>query len=308
MFNLFFDMNPIGLGIVGVIVLVFVSALFSMARIKHMYKKHAKDILDEDHRSKQVFHLKMNQAIAQDYKKSLQLRIMEINTQAIVDKQLNAYLSGTHALERFVAKAPGLMIVLGLVGTFFGLTLSISELVDLLKDTPNAVLGDVTGVTGGLLSAISGMAVAFITSLFGIAASILFNLFGIFVGSIEAKAHYMAAAEEYLDNVLGPKNADMTLMDESGRTPLEVSFEELGERLSSELRNVGESISQKLVLASDSMKETSVSLELQMDKFQSAVQTFSENTRDFSEFNHQLKNNIQRLSVAFDDATEHMKK
>lgn len=308
MFNLFIDMNPIGIGIVAVIVLVFVSALFSMARIKQIYKKHAKDILNEDHRAKHVFQLKMNQAIIQDYKKSLQLRIMEINTQAIVDKQLNAFLSGTHALERFVAKAPGLMIVLGLVGTFFGLTLSISELVDLLKDTPNAVLGDVTGVTGGLLSAISGMAVAFITSLFGIAASILFNLFGIFVGSIEAKAHYMASAEEYLDNVLGPKNADMTLMDESGRTPLEVSFEDLGERLSSELRNVGESISQKLVLASESMKETSVSLDLQMDKFQSAVQTFSENTRDFSEFNHQLKNNIQRLSVAFDDAAENIKK
>lgn len=308
MFNLFIDMNPIGIGIVAIIVFVFVGALFSMVRIKQIYKKHAKDILNEDHRAKHVFQLKMNQAITQDYKRSLQLRIMEINTQAIVDKQLNAFLSGAHALERFVAKAPGLMIVLGLVGTFFGLTLSISELVDLLKDTPNAVLGDVTGVTGGLLSAISGMAVAFITSLFGIAASILFNLFGIFVGSIEAKAHYMASAEEYLDNVLGPKNADMTLMDESGRTPLEVSFEDLGERLSSELRNVGESISQKLVLASESMKETSVSLDLQMDKFQSAVQTFSENTRDFSEFNHQLKNNIQRLSVAFDDAAENIKK
>lgn len=307
MLKFILDMNPIGIGIVIFILVVFFGAFVSTFQIKHIYKKLSKDLAIEEHRHKAVFRNKINNAMTQDFKKSLNARILEINTQAIVDKQLNAYLPGTHVLERFVSKAPGLMIVLGLVGTFFGLSLAISDLVDLLKNTPEAVVGDVTGITGGLLNAINGMAVAFITSLFGIAASIIFNLTSIFVGTLESKNHYIASAEEYLDNVLGPKNADMTLVDESGRTPLEIAFEELGDRLSTDLRQVTESVSQKLVLASESMKDTALSLENQMDKFEKSVELFSENTRDFSEFNHQLKNNIQRLSLAFDDATEKIK-
>ncbi len=307
MIDLILKMNVVGVGIIAVIVIVFILALIAMSNIKRTYAKITSDITTEDNRQKQVFSNRINNDLTADFKQAIKLRVTDINTPAIVDKQLNAHLSKTHLQERFVSKAPGMMIVLGIVGTFFGLTLSIAELVDLLSNSPEATLGEVTNITTGLLNAINGMAVAFITSLFGIGASILFNAASIFTGLSESKDYYTSAAEEYLDNVLGHKTSDMTLVDEHGRTPIEIAFEELGERLSGDLRAVSEGISYKLTVASNSMKETADTLDKSLDRFDEAVENFSKNTRDFSEFNHQLKNNIQRMSIAFDDVTQKLK-
>ena len=301
------NMNIVGIAIVGIILLVFFLAIFALIKIKVKYALLVEDLAVEEHRQKRVFGYAINNDMANDFKKAIDHRINEVNTPAIVDKHLNAYLKKTHTAERFVARAPGLMIVLGIVGTFFGLTLSIAELVDLLGSSSAALVGDVTMITSGLMESINGMAVAFVTSLFGIAASILFTTTSIFVGATEEKAHYVAMAEEYLDNVLGHRSSDLTLIDEHGRTPLEIAFEDLGERLSGELQAVSESISYKLSMASSSMKDTAQVIEKSLTAFDASVEKFSQNTRDFSEFNHHLKNNIQRMSLAFDDFATHLK-
>ncbi|MBM7562238.1 hypothetical protein [Fusibacter tunisiensis] len=303
MIELLLRMNPIGQVIIVLILLVLLGTLVAMFKIKAKYVNLVYDVLDDANRKSRLFKFPVNNAVSDDFKTAVDLRITEINTPAIIDKNMQTFLSGTLIAERFVAKASGLMIILGLVGTFFGLTLSISELVNLLSSTNEAVVGDVNLITGGLLSSINGMSVAFATSLFGISASIVVNVLTILVGTSESRAQYISVAEEYLDNVLGHKTSDLTLIDESGRTPLEIAFEQLGERLSGDLQSVSEAMSYRLTVASNSMKDTAESIEKSLVLFDTSVKTFSENTRDFSEFNHQLKNNIQRMSLAFDDLT-----
>lgn len=307
MIALILNMNWVGLAVIGLIVLIFIGALISLIKIKRRYRQLVQDIEEETHRKKQYFEYAINNSLVKDFKYAINQRINEVNTAAVVDKHLNAYLYKTHMAERFVAKAPGMMIVLGIVGTFFGLTLSIAELVQLLE-SPDMIMGEVSNITGGLMDAINGMAIAFITSLFGIVSSIFFNILFVFVGPEESKNHYVCSAEEYLDNHLGHRSTDLTFIDERGRTPLEIAFEELGERLSSELQSVSESMSYKLTVASKSMEETSISLEKGLKSFDDSIDKFSKNTGDFMEFNHQLKNNIQRMSLAFDDFAQELKK
>ncbi|MBS7526123.1 MAG: hypothetical protein PWP51_122 [Clostridiales bacterium] len=307
MIQMILTMNPVGQIIIGLIVLILIITLWALARIKTKYLVLTYDVLDHDNRKELIFKSELNNAIVDDYKSAQTLKIKEINTLAIIEKNMNTFLSKTNIGERFIGRSSGLMIILGLVGTFFGLTLSISELVSLLSSTNEAVLGDVNTITGGLLSSINGMSVAFVTSLFGITASILVNVLTIVVGTTETKEQYIAVVEEYLDNTLGEKSTDMTQVDEHGKTPLETAFESLGDRLAASLEEVTSAMSYRLTVASNNMKDTSDSIEKSMHKFDQSIQQFSENIRDFSEFNHHLKTNIQRMSVVFDDFTEDVK-
>lgn len=307
MLDLLIKMNPIGQIIIVLILLVLALTVIALFKIKTKYMSLVYDLMDDSNRKSKIFKYEINNVITDDFKSAMDFRISEVNTPAIIDKNIQTYMSKTLVGERFIGRASGLMIILGLVGTFFGLTLSISELVQLLSSTSEALIGDVNLITGGLLSSINGMSVAFATSLFGISASIIVNVLTVLIGTAETRGHYIAVAEEYLDNVLGHRSTDLTVIDENGRTPLEASFEELAGRLSKDIQSVSEAMSYRLTVASNSMKDTAESIEKSLKGFDNSVQTFSVNTRDFSEFNHHLKSNIERMSLAFEDFTEGMK-
>ncbi len=307
MIQMILNMNPIGQVVVGLIVAILIATIVILLRVKTKYMKLTYDLLENENRKGEIFKLELNNAIVDDYKLAVKAKIKEINTPAIVDKNMSLFLSNTSMGERFVSKASGLMIVLGLVGTFFGLTLSISELVALLSNTSEAMVGDVNMITGGLLNSINGMSVAFVTSLFGISASIIVNVLTVLIGLSETRENYIAVAEEYLDNTLGDKAVDMTDVDENGKTPLELAFEKLGGELSASMEEMSSAMSYRLTAASNNMRDTADSIEKSMHQFDKSIETFSENTHDFAEFNHQLRNNIQRLSLTFDDLSESIK-
>jgi len=307
MIQMILTMNPVGQIIIGLIIAILLVTLWALARTKTKYLGLTYDVLDHSNREGLIFKNELNNAIVDDFKSAQTLKIKEINTIAIIEKNMSTYLNKTNIGERFIQRSSGLMIILGLVGTFFGLTLSISELVGLLSNTNEALLGDVNTITGGLLSSINGMSVAFVTSLFGITSSILVNVLTILVGTVETKEHYMSVIEEFLDNAIGEKNVDMTQVDDEGKTPLENAFESLGNQLAASMEEVSQAMSYRLTVATNNMKDTADSIEKSMRNFDGSIQQFSENIRDFSEFNHHLKSNIQRMSVAFDDFTEQIK-
>jgi hypothetical protein len=304
---MFLGMNPVGLAIIGFIILILIAAIIMMVKIRKTYKTLEMDANEPIHRKNKVFENPINRAIAEQFIEANNRRIDEINTIAIIDKNAHLFLHKTLLAERFVSKASGLMIVLGLVGTFFGLTLSIVELVDLLSTTNASLIGDTTMITGGLLNSINGMSVAFVTSLFGITASIIINVLTIIMGVSESRERYFAVMEEYLDNVLGARNTDMTYVDEEGKTPLEIAFVALGDRLAESIHSITEAMSYRMTVASNSMKDTAEVVDKSLGQFNASIETFASNTRDFGEFNHDLRTNIQRMSVAFEDFTEQLK-
>lgn len=226
--------------------------------------------------SSAVFESAVLNHIVHEARAALRAHPRDINTQALIEHNFHSDLKGLLIGERFVKSSTGLVIILGLVGTFYGLTLSIGRLSALVSgDIEDASL-ITESLTAGLTQALTGMSVAFSTSLFGIFAAIVMTLVGVFFSVFDRRTAVMTQIEVYLDNVVlgGAARGDGA------------------EHLDAMVRTFGQTVER---------------LEGTVGHFESALETFASTTRDFREFNLHLKDNVQRMSLGFADLSETLK-
>lgn len=127
----------------------------------------------------------------------------ERNTQAVIEECFHGELRPLLLAERFVRASTGLVIILGLLGTFYGLTLSIGKLVHLVAAPDTGVTADVAqAVTHGLTEALAGMAVAFSNSLVGILSAVVLTVLGVVSNVTDRRTALMIQLETYLDRLL----------------------------------------------------------------------------------------------------------
>jgi methyl-accepting chemotaxis protein len=195
---------------------------------------------------------------------------LEGDIQTLIDFHLSKHLSWALTAERFFKAAAGIMIVLGLVGTFYGLTLSIGKLAALITEDASGIAEITASLTQGLAGALSGMSVAFSTSLVGILSAITVMLVGVFRGPRESRNAFILELEVFL----------------RGQAP---------------------GGSKSSAAESDALRETANTLHHAVASFGDSLQLFSGNIRDFKEFNTHLKDNIQRMSLQFADLSETLK-
>jgi hypothetical protein len=308
MFALLMKLNIVAYIIIFFIIGILLTATMLSGSVKSKYKKILGDLSDKRSREDGDFEHEVLNDIVKDYDNALNLKIKEINTQALIENIMHKHLRKQMIAERFVQKSTSLMIVLGLLGTFYGLTLSIGDIVDLLTVTSETITNDAVGeITGGLMASIQGMSVAFVTSLFGIASSVVIHFIHIFSHLGELRESIIIQTEEYLDNHRGPKGADFGALDENGNTMIEKAFIALSDNLDESFKDLTGVLADSLQRSAGNMVFASEALSGSIDKFDVSLKTFSENTRDFSEFNHHLRTNIERMSVSFDDLTENIK-
>lgn len=300
------DMNIIALSIIGLIIVLFFCTFIFSILIRRTYSNLIKDINDKENRKNRLFKYRMMNDIVDDFNVALSNNVEEINTVAIIEKNMFEHMKTVSLGERFVKKAVSMMIILGLLGTFYGLILSIQELVNMLSDTQQIV--GVETITDGLISSITGMSVAFVTSMFGIGASILTNIMNVAFGLLESKENLVIHAEEFLDNNLMLSNNGLGPVDEHGNTALSLSFDRFNETLITSLRNVTDEITGKLSEVTGDMVLTAEAVKSSVVRFDHSLNQFSDNIRDFTEFNHHLRSNIQRLSIGFENFSEEMEK
>jgi hypothetical protein len=131
----------------------------------------------------------------------------DVNTQAIIEDGFRAELGPLLLVERFARAATGLVIILGLLGTFYGLTLSIGKLVHLVSADPGAAADVTQAVTRGLSEALTGMAVAFSNSLVGIVSAVVLTVLGVVSNVTDQRTALMVQIETYLDRLLAPRLA-----------------------------------------------------------------------------------------------------
>jgi len=216
-------------------------------------------------------------------------RARDIDTQAIVEHRFQTDLKPLLLAERFVRSATGLVIILGLLGTFYGLTLSIGKLVGLVAG--EAAAGDVTEVvTKGLTQSLSGMSIAFSNSLFGIGAAVILTLLSVLFNVTDRRTAVMVHIETYLDRRLAGRPSQPAVLP-----PDVVDGVSIG---------VGAAGLARIV---DDFDGSVAKLEKAVLRFESALQAFATNTRDFKEFNLHLKDNVQRMSLSFADFSEALK-
>lgn len=287
--------------IISAITVIFVVSAFTMLVLKWKYNGLQKAISAAAALRDGNIKNKVLNAIVEEYRIVSTTAKGEVNTQAFVEKNFNLRLKGMSLGERFIRNSVSLMVVLGLLGTFYGLTLSVGRLVELLNSSGNSeLLVGMDSVVTGLISSVKGMSVAFSTSLAGVAGSILITLMGIIFNVESARQTVMVQLEEYLDNVIEQELLQFK-ETELSRISLAImgSFDGFSDRVENVLKNTVLDFSDKLSAASSSIEKSSKCLETAIMKFEEALAVFNNNTRDFSEFNYNLKGNIERMDIGF---------
>jgi hypothetical protein len=272
--------------VMAAIVVLVVVALLVTAYVRGRYAVLSGDVRRNVGQVPPEFRSQTLGQIARDVQQAAVQHGGDVNTQAIIEHNIQSDLGGLLAGERFVKAATGLTIILGLLGTFTGLTMSIGKLATLVSGSTAGVADITESLTKGLTQALSGMSLAFATSLFGIASAIVMTLAGVFFNVADRRTAFTVQLEDYLDNVLlaahrqaGAAGGAVVVGGGSALEPLVARF--------------GQSVA---------------ALESAVGRFQGALDTFSGTTRDFREFNLHLKDNIQRMSLAFGDLSETLKR
>jgi hypothetical protein len=213
----------------------------------------------------------------------------EVATQAIVEDCFQSELRSHLLAERFVRAATGLVIILGLLGTFYGLTAAIGQLVGLVTSDGDVTADAGASITQGLTQSLSGMSVAFSNSLFGIFAAVVLTVLNVFSNVTDLRTAVMIRIENYVDRLLARESAatDGALAGRSGGVV------------------VGRTEPLERIVASFS--DSVGRLENAVAGFDVALQRFATNTRDFGEFNLHLKDNVQRMSLSFGDFSQALK-
>jgi hypothetical protein len=209
----------------------------------------------------------------------------DVTTQAIVEDSFQSELRGLLLAERFVRSSTGLVIILGLLGTFYGLTSSIGQLIGLVAGEAEVTADAGAAISQGLTQSLSGMSVAFSNSLFGIFAAVILSILGVFSNVTDQRMAVMIRIENYVDRLLAQESppGQMSPLRAGG---LAGARTEPLERI---VAGFSESVGR---------------LENAVADFDTALQRFATNTRDFSEFNLHLKDNVQRMSLSFGDFSE----
>jgi len=114
----------------------------------------------------------------------------EPNLQAVIEDRFHSDLKPMLFAERFVRSATGLVIILGLLGTFYGLTLSIGRIVHLVSAETGAGTDAALGVSQGLTNA-----------LVGVLSAVILTIIGVLSNVSDRRTAVMIQIETYLDRI-----------------------------------------------------------------------------------------------------------
>jgi methyl-accepting chemotaxis protein len=300
-FDLFSTIDISGKVIVIVIVCIFAIALVVDILIKAKYRSIAKHLESRQQRRSGVFRNELLNRIVQDYKAASSSPYSDVNTQAIIEKTFMDELKIYQMGENMVRKSIGMLITLGLLGTFIGLTISVSELVGvLLPGAGTSSSLDWNFVLERLGGAAEGMGAAFITSLVGISFSVILTVFFITLDCEDEKNKLMVNIEEYLDNVIAvaiskDKETEYTILNRILRD----TFIDFGNKIETSLKDTVNEFGNKLTNVVMDVSLSSQTLDDTVERFEASLVTFAQNIKDFSEFNTNLRNNIEIMDVSF---------
>lgn len=308
MFDLIQQLNPLAITIITLIAVVFLLAFTATITVRSRYAKISRDF----HRNHKLKNPNFSEIvltkITDDYRKAAESNGPDVNTQAIIEKHFNNEHNTLALGERFVKQANSIMIILGLLGTFYGLTLSISELVNLLSNGGGVEFTSVEGVVTGLIDSVQGMSVAFVTSLFGISGAIILTILSTFANIGTVRETLLVEIESYLDNVVA-KDYSTRMQEEYQMLAEAVQqvFDRYGDQMSNDLIHLAQDSTIQLTKTTTELQTSSKALMQAISMFAASLETFSDNTRDLTEFNHHLKTNIERMNVSLSDFTDAMK-
>lgn len=269
------NMHPVSVMVILIILALFALSVVMLFAVCTAYRRQAKLAVTGDTYRSRVMHDAL-----EDFTTAYKTFGPETNTPAIINSAITNNLHFYLLCERFLNNSVSLFVTMGLLGTFLGLSLSVSSLSQLLGSTAdwqNAL----NNMGSGLLSALSGMGVAFYTSLFGVGCSIILTILRTIFNPESIRQELENEMELWLDHRTAPRLNTDRVKDDS----------ELVKRMIGGMNNAAGTMDATL-------RESTEALLRSMDGFSATVDSFNKGVRDFSEFDYNLRGTVERMDVA----------
>lgn len=277
-------MPTVSLVVIFIILALFACAVVLLFAVCAAYRRELRLASDGLNEKSSLLKAAQND-YAMAYKKFGQ----QTNTPAIITGAINSKMGFALFCERFVANAVSLFVTLGLFGTFLGLSMSVASLTELIADSNTAEwLSVLDSVGGGLMSALSGMGVAFYTSLVGVACSIVLTVLRAIFSPEKLRGSLEVEMELWLDHRVAP-----TLETDCAKDD-----EELINRMIDGMNKTAASMDKTLKSSTAAMQKTLENSCVVLKAFNSTVEKFNQGTRDFAEFDYNLRGTVERMDVA----------
>ncbi|MCX7772259.1 MAG: MotA/TolQ/ExbB proton channel family protein [Clostridia bacterium] len=199
--GLYQQMGLLGSVITGCIIAFFIVGFYVNILVRRQYVALSEELAAYCAGEMSALDSEMLQWATDEYKNAYASGVENVNTSAIIETALEAYLKPCLTGEGFLKKVNGLLITTGLFGTFLGLTSAVGNIGGIMTRTSAETLMSEAGVNTFkvLVASFQGMSVAFITSLFGTGFSILLSLITTFIRAQKSKKLFITQFEEYLD-------------------------------------------------------------------------------------------------------------
>ena len=274
------NMHPVSVVVIIMILALFAVAVIMLFAVSCAYRKQTKlAITGDTHRSQLV------RDALDEFTSAYQLFGQETNPPAIVTSTIHTDLGFYLFCERFLNNSVSLFVTMGLLGTFLGLSLSVSSLSQLLGSTAdwqNAL----NNMGSGLLSALSGMGVAFYTSLVGVACSIILTILRSIFSPDAIRDQLENELELWLDHRVAPRLSTDNPKDDAAI-----------------VRQMTNCLNAATASMNASLEDTTAALKQSLTAFSSTVDAFNRGVRDFSEFDYNLRGTVEKMDVAVRDLT-----
>ena len=172
-------------------------------------------------------------------KESDRLTLSTMSTRSLLDSISNR-LEESRDISRYLV---GLLIFLGLLGTFWGLLATVSSVGDVIKnmsaEASNSIL-IFENLKNGLQQPLSGMGIAFSSSLFGLAGSLVLGFLDLQAG--HAQRRFFNELEEWLSEVT---HLSSGALPGDGEAPVPVYVQALLEQTADGINNLQRALSEQ---------------------------------------------------------------
>ncbi len=332
-------MDPLFLFILGAILLLLIIGVFGnwqlAGRIHHLKRDLVHFASKETEWDRGTAASEMVGEMVEEYKKQRLAGIEQINSQALIERHFNLIVVRVLGIfpisaggwERFITFLSASMVMLGLLGTFIGLTHALFGMQMVLSGFGAEADLSVHNIVAAISQPFDGMSIAFITSICGIGASLLLSLFnsgllGNYLGpnTQQLKVEFLTECEDFLDNHFllyveskKPKGTMEELMERLANK-LKESFDHsiaaFAESIQVTTGRIDESVSginqmvekqNKIITVYDQSATQLLKFGVAMEK---TVHTLVENHKDTAAQMENLSGQVERLNVSINTLGE----
>ncbi|MGL4654376.1 MAG: hypothetical protein ACRCWM_00610 [Sarcina sp.] len=292
--------NLLGWIVIAIIIATFIVGIVLNIIIKRYYDDLNKDVLEGINTEGDIyFQIPELNKILGRFKKSTECGTDNINTQVIIEKNLDEKFTKFEGSAKII---PSILVAMGLLGTFLGLTLAIFETKEALSG-----IESINVFTKNLQAPIASMATAFWTSIFGVITSMILNFVG--QGTKNSKNKFYNEMEDFLDNEIFANHAKTfnTIFEEFSKT-VKVTMLTLTEEMTNLFKDGVEELVSKINSSSLDLTESANGLKEYTKEFKGLVETFSHTVHSFEAPVESFNESVSSFVITSDNLSNSVEK